>query len=690
MQPFHSNHGTRPWPSLHALPTSLASPPYPGTRLPHLRFPCDLRHSTGSSGPSGQSNAFGLLCLRLVPAARRQPPAPASVCMSWPLAVRGRRQGTGAGTVRSCMLNREHYLAIDINTKSTSSPHRSIMGFLKHLHSRSKIKEKELHAGVAYPVRTGADFIGTLPGHIVGNILTFVCPHSTDESYEPSERSTFSDGCMLCDLRDLAHCAQVRGSWRAPAEKLLWVAGNTAEIRYALTLSRYRSVRIDAVHYCELEQILGEKRRRKSRHGEPIDVPAIRLQLLSRTLRDNPHLAATVGLLKLPYMARETCKADLARAVSVLPNLRYVDLPEGFYSGDPTCHTLRQELQARCPEIRKMKYETGSEQAFELLQRRYWQHLEILEISRLHLEASTLRRVLATLPTLHELTLVDIPWLDDTVFQPSHALPDFPPLHKLSLEDIPHVTAAGLENYLTRLETREVLTDLSLTNTGITIPELNRVVWAASHLQHLSIIETVSFSLPLDPLPPLMSITLQTLHYEITSSETIQSLQKPSDSYYAYLRGSLLQNSLPALRALYVRDPGFADSLLLAPPAPAFRESPARPVPRGFTQPLEVYSKGLDELEWVFTAVAPSGVPGRRGSASGGRPLSAYSASRGLGPQWGGEARKSVVVGNGFGGFLAVPSEESPARQRPGSAGSWHRDGDGAKDRRGSRHDLWR
>ena len=118
----------------------------------------------------------------------------------------------------------------------------------------------------------------------------------------------------------------------------------------------------------------------------------------------------------------------------------------------------------------------------------------------------------------------------------------------------------------------------------------------------------------------------------------------------------------------------------------------------GFAQPLEVFSKGLDELDWVFTSVTPPEAPGRRGSLSGGRPLSSYSASKGLGPQWGGEARKSVVVGNGFGGFLAVPVEES---ERPRSAGSWGGKGSGGgvrgswmsgggRERRGSRVDLWR
>lgn len=79
--------------------------------------------------------------------------------------------------------------------------------------------------------------------------------------------------------------------------------------------------------------------------------------------------------------------------------------------------------------------------------------------------------------------------------------------------------------------------------------------------------------------------------------------------------------------------------------------------------------------------------------------MSAYDASRGLGPQWGNDNRKSVVVGNGFGGFLAVPAEMP---ERPKSAGSWtkgdssgghfrgHNRADSYSYKRASRADLWR
>lgn len=195
-------------------------------------------------------------------------------------------------------------------------------------------------------------------------------------------------------------------------------------------------MRIDAVHYCELEEVLTQQRRRKSRH-ETTDVPTARLQLLARTVRANQYLAETVELLKLPYMTRETSKADLARAVSVLPNLRYVDLPDGFYSGDSGSHTLRQELQVRGANLRKMKYDAGSEQLFESLLQGYWQRLEVIELNRLRIEPVTLRRILACLPSLSNLKMSESPWLNDSVFESAPGVAEFPALERLTLDEMP-------------------------------------------------------------------------------------------------------------------------------------------------------------------------------------------------------------------------------------------------------------
>ncbi|KAF2096196.1 hypothetical protein NA57DRAFT_43484 [Rhizodiscina lignyota] len=591
------------------------------------------------------------------------------------------------------------------------------MGLLKHFRSRSKLNEKNdasssYHNGVnGYNVNTspyqraGADYISRLPDNVLKNIFTYVCPHVLDESYETSERSEVGDGCMLCDLRDLGNCARVRRNWYQPVQELL-----------------YKSIRIDAVHYCELEEILAEKRRRKSRHGDAPDAPATRLHLLSRSVWDNQWLASLVLSLKLPYMTRETCKADLARCVSALPNLQYVDLPDGFFTGDQSCHTLRNELQARCPEIRKMKYDAGSEQLFEMLLQGHWLNLSTVEVSRLRNQPQNLRRVLGFLPTLHELTLSEMPNLTDSIFHQSPSLQNFPPLQSLTIEQCPHITAQGLTTYLSDQLVKESLTTLSLSATGVTIPELHQVIWAASNLKALRVIEQVATSMPLDPIPPMASFSLSTLKFELTprdeesspratNASALHLLASPmhasiTDSYYAYLSSSLMSNSLPALRELYVRDPTFPDSLLLAPPVQPFAGGKAPPKglggPQGLTHPLSVYTKGLDEHDWVYNFISPTGLPaGRRGSLSlsGGRPMSAYSASRGLGPQWG-TGRESVVVGNGFGGFLAIPSEEVPGA-RPGSRGSIKDSGahghrgswmpmHAATEKRGSRGDLWR
>ncbi|KAL1625783.1 hypothetical protein SLS54_003255 [Diplodia seriata] len=563
------------------------------------------------------------------------------------------------------------------------------MGWLKHFRSKSNIKDKLKHHGHdhhAYPspplpVYRGRNCTEQLPDKVLRRIFEFVCPHTTDDSYETSEKSMIGDGCMLCDLRDLASCAQVRRRWYGVAQGLL-----------------YKCVRIDAVHYCELEEILGQHRRRKSRH-ETTDVPTARLQLFARTVRDNQYLAETVEVLKLPYMTREISKADLARTVSVLPNLRYVDLPDGFYSGDAGSHTLRQELQVRGNNLRKMKYDAGSEQLFEMLIQGFWQRIEVLELSRLRIEPVTMRRILACLPHLSDLKISESPWLNDSMFERAPNVPEFPALERLTLDEMPGVTANGLCAYLSGRENSTSLKHLSLSTTGVTVDELHTVLTAAPYMRELTISGTVSTSLPMQARPPLRSMLLQKLYFEITSaSNAFQGLQPPHSSYYAYLISSLLTNSLPNLKELYVRDPDFAETLTLAPPMPSYATDGGSGS-RGLTQPLNIYAKGLDELDWIFSTFQPPDEPGHRGSFSGGRPLSEYNASRGLGPQWGNDNRKSVVVGNGFGGFLAVPAEMP---ERPKSAGSWtkssnsgghfrgHNRADSYTHKRASRADLWR
>ncbi len=469
---------------------------------------------------------------------------------------------------------------------------------------------------------------------------------------------------------------------------------------------RYNSIRIDAVHYCEIEEFYAEQRRRKSRNGDDVDVPSMRLQQLSRSVRDNQYLGQRVRFIKLPYMTRESCKADIARLVSGCPNLEFIDLPDGFFTGDASCQLLRQELQARCPHIRKMKYNEGGEQTFETLLHGYWQELLVLDLHKVQIEPAILRQVFGMLPRLNELNISSVSWMNDSIFHNAPGIPSFPALASLQLEKVHGVTAAGLAQYLSSPMCGNKLRTLIIKNChGLPVACLHVILQSARNLKTLEYIATVTAPLPLEPLPPLESRTLHRLNYEVMSNAT-NHVYAPGTSHYQYLATSLQGNGLPALRKLYVRDPDFPEVLTLAPPIRPFSDAP----PPMFNQPLEVFSKGLDELDWIFTSIIPPEASGRRASLAGGRPLSSYSAHKGLGPQWGGEARKSVVVPNGFGGFLAVPVDDgrpkSAGGHAPSSGGFGHGysnslggQGDfpraswmthAGREKRASRADLWR
>jgi len=82
------------------------------------------------------------------------------------------------------------------------------------------------HAATAFrPMAThrSASVLLSLPAQVLDQIFAFVCPHATDHSYQTCEESGAEDACMLCDLRDLAHCVAVCKKWRAEAIKLLCV-----------------------------------------------------------------------------------------------------------------------------------------------------------------------------------------------------------------------------------------------------------------------------------------------------------------------------------------------------------------------------------------------------------------------------------------------------------------------------------
>jgi hypothetical protein len=293
-----------------------------------------------------------------------------------------------------------------------------------------------------------------------------------------------------------------------------------------------------------------------NRNAEPEDTAQARLKLLCRTLRnDQEGFALKVQFLKTPYMTRETCKPDLARTVAVTPNLRYVDLPEGLFMDDPSCNMLKQEVQARCPDLRKMCYMGGAEKSLELLaSRTLWTNLEVLELSRLNMDPTILRRVVGSLPHLHALKVTDMKAFNDDLFRSSEYLPPWPPLTELIFENTPNLTAEGLVAYLFRSDTQDALKNLSLTTTGVHPSTLQLILAVAPFLQNLSIIESVFTSFPAgNNVQPLQSESLRTLHYEITSAASANAYASTTASYYAYLTSSLLSGGLPKLRELYVR-----------------------------------------------------------------------------------------------------------------------------------------
>lgn len=443
---------------------------------------------------------------------------------------------------------------------------------------------------------------------------------------------------MLCDMRDLARVGLVCKEWHQTAQLL-----------------QYRSIRLDSVHYCGLEGELQARRKRSSffqKQSSPLEIPEQRMRLLYRTFQERESIASLVWMLKIPYMTRETCKQDLARLVSLLPNLRYVDLPDGIYHDDSSCASLKAILYTRCPDLRKMTWVAGAEKNFvDLWVEPPWLSLEVVELSGMKLENENLVQVLGSLPNLKQLKLKDMEWTTDEIFDPAFQFGPFPVVKSLELEGETTITLEGLSNYLSRPEVSQILKSLTLTNTSIPAHLVYRILLQATSLTSLSIRAPVNRLIPRSDVHLLSSQSLTHLSYEITDDDSLSRLSKPSPSYYAYLSDSLWDGGLPLLANLYVRETTFHRRLQND------RTSAGVFATGGWTQKMLVHEKGLDHMDWAKYSVATLGNGKMFVSPIYERPVSSLFA-----PDLDGDNRGSM---------LTVPGSE-------------------AKSRRSSRQDLWR
>lgn len=101
----------------------------------------------------------------------------------------------------------------------------NIMKWFKKKNKKARSQENLDTSSRTYPQYgtppVSSQTLAKLPTDILERIFSFVCPHAKDETYESCEDSAVEDTCMLCDLRDLSHCAQVSRKWRAAAVNVL-------------------------------------------------------------------------------------------------------------------------------------------------------------------------------------------------------------------------------------------------------------------------------------------------------------------------------------------------------------------------------------------------------------------------------------------------------------------------------------
>ncbi|RPA88179.1 hypothetical protein BJ508DRAFT_320280 [Ascobolus immersus RN42] len=391
-----------------------------------------------------------------------------------------------------------------------------------------------------------------LPTEVITNIFGFLCPHSADHTLTSYEESAIG-GCRLCDMRDLSAAIQVCRKWHQVGMPLM-----------------YGSIRIDPVHYCELEDVLNIKRQKQAGWSSPPDashIPVERLELLTRTMKENERVRALVQYLKMPHMVRSTSESAqiLSKLVFFLTELRYIDLPDSFFKNDRHYNHLRSVLMQRCTNLKKMVWREGSEKMLSTCASKdfSWRDLEEIELSGIRIVDEQLVYILATFPKLKTVRFRNMLTIKDELF----GFPNFPPIDNLILENCPTITAPAVEYYIRN--TNPNLLSLSIHGkTQITLTTIPPILSVAPRLTSLTVEIPVTTSLPSRATFPhanpflsysyLTSSSLKTLTVDIHPQPNLDSPTSFSsipvgnieESHYKYILYSL--SSLPALRHLRV------------------------------------------------------------------------------------------------------------------------------------------
>ena len=421
----------------------------------------------------------------------------------------------------------------------------------------------------------------------------------------------------------------------------------------SLSIHSYQNVRIDAIHFCGRLSVTSKKRGSFNAAVQINDPARKRMGSFVTTIRHKRELALSVHTLKIPYMTREAAYADIARAVAApLTALRFIDLPEGICRNDPSSVMLKAELEANCPNLRWWKVSAGGEDYLTKLEEGLWPFLEELTLSKGLLAGSQqLARVVSSLPALSKAFFLNIPHLDDELFA-GHPYPMT--LRELTIQGAPGLTARGLMSYASHPAAGQALKNLVLIETGIEIERLPQVLASCLSLEVLHVTSVVKRPFPLTNASLLASNSLKRLKYEISAS-TRRSDESESltESYYNYLAASIQEGSLPSLVHLFALSARFPYILLRKASSSTGSDSQLA----WLRQTLRLYTKPEVDLEWDLTVIDPHVNPASAQQST--RPLSLINSQPST-PFGGAYSRKSVMVGNGFGGFLMVPEQHDP------------------------------